>query len=120
MAFLIMARLMAFLTMARLMAFLTMARLMAFFATAFATAFFTMAFFAAFLIAKVVPLVVDFFVLFAWAVFLGATFPPRRATDFFAADFDIVFAAFFATAFFAAGFGVAARTGGTDSCVAGV
>src|SRR4030081_2425645 len=75
----------------------------------FAAAFFAGAFFAAFLVAKVIPLFIDFLVLFFTATFLGVAFfaatflgvalPPRRALTFFAADFDV--ATFFAITFFA-------------------
>src|SRR3979490_323259 len=54
----------------------------------FAAAFFAGAFFAAFLVAKVIPLFIDFLVLFFAATFLGVALPPRRALAFFAADFD--------------------------------
>ena len=70
----------------------------AFFAGAFLTAFFTAfltAFFAAFLVAKVVPLVFGFLlleVLLLPAAFFKAALPPRRALDFFAADFNVCFA----------------------------
>src|SRR3981189_1628873 len=80
-----------------------------FFAAVFAAAFFAGAFFAAFLVAKVIPLFIDFLVLFFTATFLGVAFfaatflgvalPPRRALTFFAADFDV--ATFFAITFFA-------------------